>query len=32
MNRPHDVNVGMIAVIAIVYAVLMYLLVHWLLA
>lgn len=32
MTRPHDVPVGMIAVIAIVYAVLMYLLVHWLLA
>ena len=32
MNGPRDVNVGMIAVIAIVYAVLMYLLVHWLFA
>ena len=32
MNRPRDVNVGMIAVIAIVYAILMYLLVHWLFA
>ena len=32
MNRPHDVNVGMIAVIAIAYAILMYLLVRWLFA
>ena len=32
MKGPHDVSVGMIAVIAIVYAVLMYLLVHWLFA
>jgi hypothetical protein len=32
MKRPLDVPVGIIAVIAIVYAVLMYLLVHWLVA
>jgi hypothetical protein len=32
MNRLHNVPVGMIAVIAIVYAVLMYLVVHWLFA
>ena len=30
MNRLRHVNVGIIAVIAIVYAILMYLLVHWL--
>jgi hypothetical protein len=32
MNRPNSVPVGMIAVIAILYAVLTYLLVHWLFA
>ncbi len=32
MNTPNDFPVGIIAVIAIVYAVLMYLLVHWLFA